>query len=57
MGAQERPGGRSAILARFRTVLSRLLLDLLPLAAANADHLGTYALMDISLDQNELPKR
>jgi hypothetical protein len=25
-------------------------VDLLPLAAANADHLGTYALMDISLD-------
>ncbi len=25
-------------------------VDLLPLAAANADHLATYALMDISLD-------
>lgn len=25
-------------------------MDLLPLAAANSDHLATYALMDISLD-------
>ena len=25
-------------------------VDLLPLAAANADHLATYSLMDISLD-------
>lgn len=25
-------------------------VDLLPLAAANSDHLATYALMDISLD-------
>ena len=25
-------------------------IDLLPLAAANSDHLGTYAHMDISLD-------
>jgi predicted O-linked N-acetylglucosamine transferase (SPINDLY family) len=42
---------RAHVLSQFAaTGLDTSRVDLLPLAAANSDHLGTYAHMDISLD-------
>lgn len=42
---------KAHVLSQFAAAgLDTSRIDLLPLAAANSDHLGTYAHMDISLD-------